>query len=130
VIVVDASAVLEVVLRTPAAAAVERGLHDIRDALHAPQIIDVEVAHVIRRLAHRAEIAVERGWLAPEAMADFPVRRYSHTDLLPRIWALRHNLSAYDAAYVALAEALGAPLATRDRRLAGSSGHRARIELV
>jgi predicted nucleic acid-binding protein len=63
-------------------------------------------------------------------LADFPLYRYSHVPLLPRIWELRHSLSAYDAAYVALAEALDAPLVTRDRRLAASSGHRARIELV
>ena len=61
---------------------------------------------------------------------DFPMRRYPDDFLLPRVWDLRHNLTAYDAVYVALAEALDAPLLTRDRRLAAASGHRARIELV
>ena len=59
-----------------------------------------------------------------------PLRRYAHDFLLPRVWALRHNLTAYDAVYVALAEALEAPLLTRDQRIAAATGHRARIELV
>jgi len=63
-------------------------------------------------------------------LADFPLRRYPHDLLLPRIWDLRNNLTAYDATYVALAEALDAPLLTRDRRLAAAAGHRAQIELV
>ena len=60
----------------------------------------------------------------------FSMRRYPHDVLLPRVWELRTNLTAYDAVYVALAEALGAPLLTRDRRLAGAVGHRATVELV
>jgi predicted nucleic acid-binding protein len=130
VIVVDASAVIEVVLRTRTAAAVERRLHDMRETLHAPHLIDIEVAHVIRRFAANGEIAGERGQAAIEDLADFPLRRHPHLLLLPRIWELRHNLTAYDAAYVVLAEVLDAPLITRDRRLAASSGHEARIELI
>lgn len=129
-IVVDASALIEVVLRTPMAALVERRVHDMRETLHAPHLIDLEVAHAVRRYALRGEIDGERGRAALADLADFPMHRYPHLPLLPRIWELRHNLSAYDAAYVALAEALDAPLATRDARLAGSCGHRARIELV
>jgi predicted nucleic acid-binding protein len=60
----------------------------------------------------------------------FPLRRYPHDVLLPRVWALRDNLTAYDAVYGALAEALGAPLITRDRRLANVAGHRAKVEVV
>jgi predicted nucleic acid-binding protein len=73
-----------------------------------------------------------RDWLTCGrlALADLPLRRYPHDFLLPRIWDLRNNLTAYDAAYVALAEALDAPLLTRDRRLAAAAGHRAQIELV
>ena len=129
-IVVDASAVAEVILRWPAAAAVEGRIHDMRESLHAPYLIDVEVANVVRRYALRGEIGGERG---PEAVADlseFPLQRHPHLPLLVRIWELRHNLTAYDAAYVALAEVLDAPLVTRDGRLAGASGHRARIELI
>ncbi len=101
-----------------------------RQTLHAPHLLDVEVAQVIRRYAASGEIGAERGRIALADLADFPLRRYPHDFLLPRIWALRNNLTAYDAAYVALAEALEAPLLTRDRRLAIAAGHRAQIELV
>jgi predicted nucleic acid-binding protein len=63
-------------------------------------------------------------------LADLPVRRYPHDFLLPRVWQLRNNLSAYNAVYVALAEALDAPLITRDQRLAAKAGHRALIGVV
>jgi predicted nucleic acid-binding protein len=75
-------------------------------------------------------LSAQRGREALEDLADLSVRRYPHDVLLPRVWELRANLTAYDAAYVALAEALGAPLFTRDRRLAGAAGHRARVEVV
>jgi predicted nucleic acid-binding protein len=130
VIVVDASALLEALLRMPAADAVEERLFVRRETLHAPHLIDVEVAQVIRRYAAAGEIDGERGRAALADLADLRLLRYPHDLLLPRIWNLRHNLSAYDAAYVALAEALDAPLVTRDRRLAAAAGHRARIELV
>lgn len=129
-IVVDASALLEVLLRTPAAEAVEDRLFAPRQTLHAPHLIDVEVAHVIRRYAANGDIDAGRGRAALVDLADFPLRRYPHDLLLPRIWELRSIVTAYDAAYVALAEALDAPLLTRDRRLAAASGHRAQIELV
>jgi predicted nucleic acid-binding protein len=130
VIVVDASALLEALLRTPAAKAVEDRLFAPRQTIHAPHLLDVEVAQVIRRYALNGEIDSERGRMALIDLVDLPLRRYPHDFLLPRIWNLRNNLTAYDAAYVALAEALDAPLLTRDRRLAGAAGHRAQIELV
>ena len=129
-IVVDASALLEVLLRTPAAEAVEDRLFAPGETLHAPHLLDVEAAQVIRRYAANGEIDGERGRLALDDLADFPLRRYPHDFLLRRIWSLRNNLTAYDAAYVALAEALDAPLLTRDRRLAASPGHHAAIILV
>ena len=129
-IVVDASAALEVLLRTPAAAAVEGRLFDPDETLHAPHLIDVEVAQVLRRYAATGQIDPERCRAALADLADFSLRRYPHDFLLPRIWELRDNLTAYDAAYVALAEALDAPLLTRDRRLAAAPGHDARVELV
>src|SRR6266852_3136620 len=129
-IVVDASAVVEALLRSSAAEAVERWLFDPRQTLHAPHLLDVEVAHVIRRYAANGEIDNERGRAALTDLADLPLRRYRHDFLLPRVWDLRNNLTAYDAVYVALAEALDAPLLTRDKRLAASPGHHARIELV
>jgi len=130
VIVVDASAVLEVLLRTSAAKAVEDRLFAPNQTLHAPHLLDVEVAQVIRRYAMKGDIDSDRGGLALADLAAFPLQRYPHDFLLPRMWELRNNLTAYDAAYVALAEALDAPLLTRDRRLANAAGHRAKIELV
>jgi predicted nucleic acid-binding protein len=130
VIVVDASALLEALLRTPAAAAVERRLFEPGQTLHAPHLLDVEVAQVVRRYAAAGEIEPERGRAALVDLADFPVRRYPPALLLSRVWELRHNFTAYDAVYVALAEALDAPLLTRDRRLAGAARHHARVELV
>ena len=129
-IVIDASALLEALLRTPAAREVEKWLFDPGQTLHAPHLLDVEVAQVVRRYAAIGEINSDRGRAALDDLADFPLHRYSHDFLLPRIWELRNNLTAYDAAYVALAEALDAPLLTRDRRLAAASGHGARIRLV
>lgn len=129
-IVLDASAVLEALLRTPAARAVERRLFDPSETLHAPHLLDVEVAQVVRRYAANGELDIQRGRSAIADLADFPLRRYPHDFLLPRVWDLRNNLTAYDAIYVALAEALDAPLLTRDKRLAASPGHHARIELV
>lgn len=129
-IVVDASAVLEALLRTPAAKAVEKWLFDPRQTLHAPHLLDIEVAQVIRRYSANGEIDSERGRASLADLADFPLHRYPHDFLLPRIWDLRNNLTAYDAAYVALAEALDAPLLTRDRRLAAAAAHHARVELV
>lgn len=128
-IVVDASTVVEVLLGTSAASAVERRLFDAGQTLHAPHLLDIEVAHAIRRYAARGEIDGQRGQTALADLADFPLYRYPHDPLLLRVWDLRNNLSAYDAAYVALAEELQAPLITRDRRLAGAAGHQARIEL-
>jgi predicted nucleic acid-binding protein len=130
VIVIDASALLEALLRTSAAKAGEDRLFAPRQTLHAPHLFDVEVAQVIRRYAASGEISGERGRMALADLADLPLRRYPHDFLLPRIWDLRNNLTAYDAAYVALAAALDVPLLTRDRRLAAAAGHRARIEVV
>jgi len=129
-IVVDASAVLEALLRTPIASAVERWLFEPAQTLHAPHLLDVEVAQVVRRYASNGEIGAERGRMALADLADLPLYRYPHDFLLPRAWDLRNNLTAYDAMYVALAEALDAPLLTRDKRLAASPGHHVRIELV
>lgn len=129
-IVVDASAVLEALLRTPAARAVEKRLFDPSETLHAPFLLDVEVAQVVRRYAATGEIDGERGRAALADLVDLPLHRYPHDFLLPRVWDLRNNLTAYDAVYIALAEALDATLLTRDKRLAGAPGHHARVELV
>jgi predicted nucleic acid-binding protein len=130
VIVVDASALLEILLRTPAAPAVERRLFDTGESLHAPHLIDLEVAQVLRRYAASKQISAARGVEALEDLAALSLRRYPHEWLLSRVWQLRENLTAYDAVYVALAESLDASLVTRDRRLAGAAGHRALVEIL
>ena len=128
--VVDASVLIETLLRTDAAERIEARLFEPGATLHAPHLLDVEIARVIRRYAAHGDIDAERGRLALVDLADFPLRRYPHDLLLPRIWDLRANLTAYDAAYVALAEALDAPLLTRDGRLAAAVARHARIELI
>lgn len=129
-IVADASAIVEALLRTPVAAAIEARLFRAGETIHVPHLIDLEVAQVLRRYAGRGWLASDHCHLVLGALADFPLTRYPHDDLLPRVWELRQNLTAYDAVYVALAEALDAPLLTRDRRIAAASGHRAAIELI
>ena len=129
-IVVDASAVLEMLLQRPAAEAVAQRLFRTGVSLHAPHLLDVEVAQVLRRHAAARELDGERGRLALLDLADMPLRRHPHTMLIERVWEMRHSLSAYDAVYAALAELLDAPLVTCDGRLAGAHGHRARVELL
>jgi predicted nucleic acid-binding protein len=130
VIVLDASAAIEVLLDTPLAAAVAVRMVDPEETLHAPHLIDIEVAQVLRRYAMTGAADAQRCRAALDDLADFPLARYPHDDLLPRVWDLRANLTAYDAVYVALAEALEATLLTCDRRLAAAPGHDARIALV
>jgi predicted nucleic acid-binding protein len=130
VIVLDASAVVEWLLRLPGAALVEERLSRHDQSLHAPHLLDVEVAQVVRRLAARGVVSADRGQQVLDDLADLDLARHPHEVLLPAMWRLRENLTAYDAAYVALAEALDAPLLTLDARLAGAPGHRAHIDLV
>lgn len=129
-IVIDASALLEVLLRTPVGNTVEAKLAEEGGELHAPHLLDVEIAHALRRYALSRILGADRCQRALVALSDFPLYRHPHEHLLSRIWELRDNLTAYDATYVALAETLLAPLVTHDRRLANSAGHRAQIELV
>lgn len=129
-IVVDASVVVEIVLRMPAAAVLQSRLFEPGLTLYAPHLLDIEVAQAVRRSTASGYIDPERGREALADLADFPLHRYPHAFLLQQVWDLRNNLSAYDAVYVALAQTLDAPLLTRDRRLAYAAGHRARIELL
>ena len=129
-IVADASALLEVLLRTPAAQGVQERLFEPGQTLHAPHLVDLEVAQVLRRYAAAGQISDARGCQALDDLAAFRLRRWPHEPLIPRVWELRQSLAAYAAAYVALAEALDAPLLTRDRRLASALGLRARVEIV
>ena len=128
-IVLDASAALDWLLQTAAGQRIERRIYSHHESLHAPHLLDLEVGQVLRRLVREGAVSAHRADQAIEDLLDLRIARYPHFVLLPRIWQLRHNLSAYDAAYVALAENLGARLLTRDARLASVSGLTAPIEL-
>ncbi len=128
-IVLDASAVIEMLLQTKAGAPVAERVLLSDSSLHAPHLLDVEVAQILRRFVGRGEMKEERASQALWALQNLPVERYAHDILLPRIWALRHNLTAYDAAYVALAEILGATLLTRDARIQRAAGHSAQVDV-
>ena len=129
-IVVDASIVVEVLLRSDAGAVLDERLLDGDDPLHAPHMLDVEVAHALRRCALHGDIDGRRGRDSLGFLAAMSIERHGHQPLLERMWQLRHNLTACDAAYLALAESLDAPLLTRDSALASVAGHHARVVLV
>jgi predicted nucleic acid-binding protein len=129
VIVVDASALVEVLVRGPDAGIVEQRLSSGGN-IHGPHLLDIEVTQVLRRYAAAGRTGQAHCREALDDLAAMGLLRHPHDHLLPRVWELRHNLTACDAVYVALAEYLGAPLLTRDRRLANAPGHSARIDLV
>ena len=129
-IVVDASAVVEVLLHRPSGERVANRILDPLVVLHAPHLIDLEVAQVLRRYQAAGEMSAQRARQALLAFVQFPLERHPHWPFLDRIWELRRNVTAYDAAYVALAEALEAPLLTCDSALARAPGHRAIVELI
>lgn len=129
-IVVDASSVLAVLINGPAATRLRARMFAETESLHAPHLIDIEVMHVLRRWFLTGQMTLAR---AQEAIALFrlmPIERYSHEILLERIWQHRSNLTAYDAAYVALAETLESVVVTVDAKLAGAPGLSRRISLV
>ena len=129
-IVVDASAMVALLLRTAAAPAIEARLFDRRQTLHAPELIDVEVGQVLRRYTISGQLDAGRGEAAVTDLSEFPMRRHSHGVLMQRVWALRSNLSAYDAIYLALAESLDAALLTDDRRLATAARQHSSVKLL
>jgi predicted nucleic acid-binding protein len=129
-IVIDASALLKVLLNTASAELVADRMFASRETLHAPHLIDLEVAQVLRCYALAGEIDAGRGSQPLSDLADLGISRYSHDFLLPRVWQSRNNLTAYDAAYVALAETLNCPLITRDRALAEAPGHDAQVRVI
>jgi predicted nucleic acid-binding protein len=129
--VVDASALIDLLLRNPAASpALFDRLFRSGDQLHAPHSIDLEVANGIRRMWRRGRITDRAIDEIFETYRVIAIERHANGPILRRIWDLRYNHTSYDAAYVALAEWLGAPLITRDAALARSSGHSARIEYI
>jgi predicted nucleic acid-binding protein len=130
VIVLDASAALELLLQTPLGIRIADRTLAAEESMHAPHLLDIEVTQVLRRYTLAGELSADR---AEQGLNDFtglPLTRYAHSELLSRVWDLRDSLTAYDAIYVALAEALEAPLVTTDRKLARAHGHGARIELM
>jgi predicted nucleic acid-binding protein len=128
-IVLDASAAVDWLLQTSKGQSIENRIYSRNETLHAPHLLDLEVTQVLRRLALQRVLSVHRANEAVRDLLDLRITRYPHLVLLPRIWQLRHNFSAYDAAYIALAEKLGSILVTRDARLASASGHAAAVEL-
>jgi len=128
-IVLDASAAVDWLLQTTAGQHIEHRMYSARESLHAPHLLDLEVAQVLRRLVREGTVPANRADEAVRDLLDLRLTRYPHFMLLPRVWQLRHNFSAYDASYVGLAEKLRAPLITRDGRLAAAPGHSAIIEL-
>ena len=129
-IVADASAVVGYLLRQPGHRLIADHLRANAADLHAPHLLDVEVTHTLRR--YESQRAIDAGTASSlmAILAAFPIRRHAHTPLLRRAWALRSNLTAYDAMYVALAEALDATLLTQDRRLGTAAGRFARVEVI
>jgi predicted nucleic acid-binding protein len=128
-IVLDASAAVEWLLQTTAGQRIENRIYSKSETLHSPQLLDLETVQVLRRLVLKKVVTESRADEAIRDLVDLRMHRYPHLPLLGRIWELRHTLSSYDAAYIVLAETLGAPLITRDGKLASASGHRAVVEL-
>jgi len=125
VIVADASAIVSGLLRRGPARA-----NITSEALHVPHLIDTEVVDAIRKLVLRDHLEAADAERALAVWQRFGVRRHPTVRLIDRIWELRHNVSAYDAAYIALAETLQCNLLTSDHRLASATGPRCAIEVV
>jgi predicted nucleic acid-binding protein len=128
VLVVDTSAVVAALIGRPPDPRLADRLGTDGD-LHAPHLLDVELLHALRRLVRTGALRQERAADARADFAELAVVRYGHEALADRTWELRDSLTAADATFVALAEALGVPLVTCDARLARAPGHRARVEL-
>ena len=129
-IVLDASALVELLLNTRAGQAVARRIADPNLGVHVPHLADIEVAQVLRRLASRGELKAAEASTAIEDLRSLDLQRHAHEPLLERVWELRQNLSAYDAVYVALAEVLDTTVVTCDGRLARAPRAAKRVELI
>lgn len=129
-IVVDASALLELLMNTAAGERVAARVSDPEVALHAPHLIDLEVAQVLRRFVRDGDLDRTGAEVMLAALRELDLERHGHEPRLDRVWALRSNMTPYDAAYVALAEAPGARLLTCDARLARAPGSRIEVDLL
>jgi predicted nucleic acid-binding protein len=128
--VIDASALVEVLTLSDVGLEVMDRLIASSGGLHAPSLIDVEVAHALRRLVRAGTVDASSAGLAIEDLRDYPLKRWDHRELLSGAWALRQHISSYDAMYVALAEKLGAPLLTLDLPLARNVAARTSVDVM
>ena len=129
-IVLDASALIELLLHTPAGESISARIADPEIGLHIPHLADIEVAQVLRRYLRNGEIDLKDAASALDDLRDLDLQRHSHEPLLRRVFQLRENLTAYDAVYVALTEILDGVLLTFDRRLSRAPGLKCRAELL
>jgi predicted nucleic acid-binding protein len=129
-VVVDSSVVLDLLLGTPAAALVRRRLFRPPETLCAPDLLDSEIVRVLARYAQVGAISRERGAAALRDLADLRILRYPSWILWGRTWELQEVAAPGDAVYLSLAEALEAPLVTRDARLRAVGGHGAEVEVL
>ena len=128
-IVLDASATVELLGDTEAGKKIAARLSTER-ILHAPHLLDLEVASAFRRQVALGAVDAERVAQALTLHRNLRIMRHPHYPHLDRIWGLRHNFSSYDACYIALAEALGATLLTRDKALGSAKLHRGNVEVI
>jgi predicted nucleic acid-binding protein len=132
-LVIDASAVIELLLGRAAAESVAAAIREHDFDLHAPHLVDVEVLSALRRVVAAGDASPARAAEAVDDLIDLPLERYAHEAFVPRMWELRENFTAYDAAYLALAEVLveeGAPLLTADTRLARAASEHTGVEIA
>lgn len=129
-IILDASALVELILDTSTGQLVADRIADPAEGLHVPHLADVEVVQALRRYVREGEIDANAAEVALDDLRELDLQRHAHEPLLERVWALRKNLTAYDAVYVALAEVLDGVLLTCDRRLSQAPGMSRRVALV
>ncbi len=129
-IVLDASALVELILATPTGQLVAARIADPAESLHAPHLADIEVAQALRRYVREGDIDATTAVVALDDFRALDLQRHAHEPLLGRIWALRQNLTAYDAVYVALAEVLDGVLVTCDGPLSRAPAMAGRVELL
>ena len=128
-IVIDASAAIDLLVHGPGAAAISARVKKAR-ALAAPHLLDAEVGQVLRRFERSGAITLAEANAAAADLNALPITRYAHVPLFARAFDLRHDVTFYDALYLVLAEAIGAPLLTRDAALSQVPGHGATVELI
>ena len=129
-IVLDASALVELILDTPTGELVASRIADPAEGLHVPHLADIEVVQALRRYVREGEIGAARAAAALDDLRALDLQRHPHEPFLERVWALRQNLTAYDAVYVALTEVLDGVLVTCDRPLSRAPALEGRVELL